>query len=108
MNNMDEIIKETLLITQEECAEVTQAISKVFRFGMNAQYPAGAPTNKERLEEELGDLQAMIILLGQKGIISTKSVEFAAAEKIEKLKKWSNIFADSKPKTNMDDFKDFL
>jgi NTP pyrophosphatase (non-canonical NTP hydrolase) len=108
MNNMDEIIKETLLITQEECAEVTQAISKVFRFGMNAQYPAGAPTNKERLEEELGDLQAMIILLGQKGIISTKSVEFAADAKIEKLKKWSNIFADSEPKFNMDDFKDFL
>ena len=26
--------KEILLIAQEECAEVTQAISKVFRFGM--------------------------------------------------------------------------
>lgn len=91
MNNMDDITKETLLITQEECAEVTQAISKVFRFGMDAQYPAGAPTNKQRLEEELGDLQAMIILLGKKGIIDVKTVEFAANAKIEKLKLWSNI-----------------
>lgn len=94
MNNMDDITKEILLITQEECAEVTQAISKVFRFGMDAQYPTGAPTNKQRLEEELGDLQAMIILLGQRSIISTKNVEFAAEAKLEKLKKWSNIFRD--------------
>lgn len=91
MNNMDDITKETLLITQEECAEVTQAISKVFRFGMDAQYPAGAPTNKQRLEEELGDLHAMIVLLGKKGIINMESVEIAAAAKLEKLKVWSNI-----------------
>ncbi len=88
---MDNITRETLLITQEECAEVTQAISKVFRFGMDAQYPAGAPTNKQRLEEELGDLQAMIILLGKKNIIDVKTVELAANAKIEKLKIWSNI-----------------
>lgn len=91
MNNMDDITKETLLITQEECAEVTQAISKVFRFGMDAQYPAGAPTNKQRLEEELGDLIAMITLLGKKGIVNAKSIETAANAKLEKLKMWSNI-----------------
>jgi NTP pyrophosphatase (non-canonical NTP hydrolase) len=91
-NTMDNITRETLLITQEECAEVTQAISKVFRFGMDAQYPTGAPTNKQRLEEELGDLQAMILILSQRGIINMKSVEHAAEAKVEKLKKWSNIF----------------
>ena len=90
-NTMDNISRETLLITQEECAEVTQAISKVFRFGMDAQYPAGAPTNKQRLEEELGDLQAMILILSQKGIINMKAIELAAEAKVEKLKKWSNI-----------------
>jgi NTP pyrophosphatase (non-canonical NTP hydrolase) len=88
---MDNITRETLLITQEECAEVTQAISKVFRFGMDAQYPAGAPTNKQKLEEELGDLQAMLFILSQKGIINMKAVELAAEQKIEKLRKWSNI-----------------
>lgn len=88
---MDNITRETLLITQEECAEVTQAISKVFRFGMDAQYPAGAPTNKQRLEEELGDLYAMITLLDEKKIIDMKTIEIAAAAKIEKLKMWSNI-----------------
>jgi NTP pyrophosphatase (non-canonical NTP hydrolase) len=88
---MDIITRETLLITQEECAEVTQAISKVFRFGMDSQYPAGAPTNKQKLEEELGDLIAMITLLTQKDIIDAKSVDIAANAKLEKLKMWSNI-----------------
>ena len=88
---MDNITRETLLITQEECAEVTQAISKVFRFGMDSQYPAGAPTNKQKLEEELGDLIALITLLTQKNIIDAKSVDIAANAKLEKLKMWSNI-----------------
>jgi NTP pyrophosphatase (non-canonical NTP hydrolase) len=88
---MDNITRETLLITQEECAEVTQAISKVFRFGMDSQYPAGAPTNKQKLEEELGDLIALITLLTQKDIIDAKSVDIAANAKLEKLKMWSNI-----------------
>jgi NTP pyrophosphatase (non-canonical NTP hydrolase) len=93
-NNMDSVAKEILLITQEECAEVTQAISKVFRFGMDAQYPAGGQTNKQRLEEELGDLYTMMVLLGDKKIIDTRSVEIAANAKLEKLKKWSTIFRD--------------
>jgi hypothetical protein len=36
MNNRD---REILLIAQEECAEVIQAISKIFRFGFEAQHP---------------------------------------------------------------------
>ena len=50
---MDDKVKEVLLITQEECAEVTQAISKVFRFGLNERWPEPIdPTNKERLEDK--------------------------------------------------------
>ena len=39
--------KEILLIAQEECAEVTQAISKVFRFGIDATH--NDKSNRERL-----------------------------------------------------------
>ena len=67
---MDDKVKEVLLITQEECAEVTQAISKVFRFGLNERWPEPInPTNKERLEEEVGDLLCMIELMIENGII---------------------------------------
>ena len=36
---MNDKIKETLIITQEECAEVIQAVSKVMRFGFDSCYP---------------------------------------------------------------------
>ena len=86
---MNEKVKEALLITQEECAEVTQAISKVFRFGMDAQWPQGAPTNKEKLEEEVGDLLAMIDILIEQ-TLSNSHVQQARASKRIKLKTWSS------------------
>jgi NTP pyrophosphatase (non-canonical NTP hydrolase) len=81
--------KEILLITQEECAEVTQAISKVFRFGMTGSY--NGVTNKEHLEEELGDLMCMIDLLIDSGMVSESAVMTAKSEKMMKLQMWSNI-----------------
>ena len=49
---MKKIEKEILSITQEECAEVTQVISKIFRFGWDSCHPDLTQNNKERLEEE--------------------------------------------------------
>jgi NTP pyrophosphatase (non-canonical NTP hydrolase) len=90
---MDDKVKEILLITQEECAEVTQAISKVFRFGLNERWPEPIdPTNKERLEEEVGDLLCMIDIMVEKGIISDEKLNKARINKREKLKTWSSIF----------------
>lgn len=82
--------KEILLIAQEECAEVTQAISKVFRFGLDATH--NGATNRDRLTEETGDLFCMIQLMIEKGIIDITELEQAAANKKAKLQKWSNIF----------------
>ena len=81
--------QEILLITQEECAEVTQAISKVFRFGMDDEY--NGVTNREHLEEEVGDLLCMIELLVTSDMLDMVAVYKAKAAKLEKLAKWSNI-----------------
>ena len=86
---MDKQIKEILCITQEECAEVTQAISKIFRFGMDTVW--NNETNKEHLEEELGDVLAMISILQSEGIVREEKVLAAWGNKLEKLSKWSNI-----------------
>jgi len=88
---MDENVKEILLIMQEECAEVTQAISKCFRFGLDNHKPGKPKTNREHLEEELGDLVAMITLLEMHGVVSQHNIEKAKLAKFEKLKTWSNI-----------------
>ena len=89
---MNKIQKEIMLIAQEECAEVTQAISKCFRFGFDSEY--NDRTNHQRLTEEIGDLLAMIDLMIEYGIIDESSANMASAQKKIKLKKWSNIFED--------------
>lgn len=89
---MGDIDKEILLITQEECAEVTQAISKVFRFGFDSVH--NGVNNRQHLEEEIGDLMCMIDLLIDNGIVSEAAVMTAKNEKLNKLLTWSKIFSE--------------
>jgi NTP pyrophosphatase (non-canonical NTP hydrolase) len=90
---MDEKFHEIMSITQEECAECIQAISKIFRFGFDGQHPDKVISNKQQLEEEIGDLLAMIDLMKLNGIISDDNIDYAKLKKIEKLKKWSSILS---------------
>lgn len=92
MHEINEANREILLITQEECAEVIQAISKVFRFGMDDTHKG--VSNREHLEEEIGDLMCMIGLLINSGMVSESSVMTAKSAKMNKLQTWSNIFKE--------------
>jgi len=89
---MKEQLREILLITQEECAEVTQAVSKCFRFGLENDKPGKPLTNAQHLEGEIGDLLAMVDLLKSYNVISEEGLNKAKQAKIEKLKVWSNIY----------------
>ena len=89
VKQMNEQHKEIMLIAQEECAEVTQAISKVFRFGIDAEH--NGASNRDRLEEEIGDLLCMFDLMVEKEIIDMVAVLDAKQRKLEKLKIWSGI-----------------
>jgi NTP pyrophosphatase (non-canonical NTP hydrolase) len=89
--DMDSQTKEVMDILQEECAEVIQAVSKISRFGLDNFKPGKPKTNREHLEEELGDMMAMIDILHSMDIVSYTNIEKAQTAKIEKLKKWSNI-----------------
>ena len=83
--------KEVMDILQEECAEVIQAVSKISRFGIDNFKPGKPKTNRDHLEEELGDMLAMIDILQRMEIVSWTNIEAAQVAKIEKLKLWSNI-----------------
>lgn len=89
MSDVGAIDREVMLIAQEECAEVTQAISKVFRFGFDEVY--NGKTNREHLEEEIGDLLCMLQLMEEKELIDWTHVSVYAQKKREKLKTWSNV-----------------
>ena len=84
--------REVLEILQEECAEVIQAVSKCFRFGIYTVSPITNESNKDHLTEELGDLIAMINLCVEFGIVDSKQIMEASAAKIDKLKKWSKVY----------------
>ena len=87
---MNEVSSEILHITQEECAEVTQAISKAFRFGLEGVHKG--VTNRAHLTEETGDLLCMIELMIENGIVDRKEVLYASINKRNKLMQWSKIF----------------
>jgi len=88
---MNENNNEVMDIAQEECAEVIQAISKIRRFGIDNAKPGTEYTNRAHLEEELGDMLAMIDILMINNVVSWANLHRAKRAKIEKLKKWSEI-----------------
>lgn len=89
---MNDQTKEVLTILQEECAEVIVEVSKCFRFGPDQMLDGTSVTNIQRLEKEIGDLQAMIQLLVKEKVgISTDGINQAKQKKFEKLKVYSNI-----------------
>jgi NTP pyrophosphatase (non-canonical NTP hydrolase) len=84
--------KELLLILQEECAEVIQAVSKIFRFGLDTEW--NGETNRQHLEEELGDLKCMIELSTdiRFDLCNHTNIFVAQCNKETKLETYSNIY----------------
>jgi NTP pyrophosphatase (non-canonical NTP hydrolase) len=93
MIEIENKIKETLVITQEECAEVIQSVSKILRFGFDSSYPfEDSATTRECLEMEVGQLLCMVDILVEQGVLDATNVRQARSYKREKLKEWSSIF----------------
>jgi NTP pyrophosphatase (non-canonical NTP hydrolase) len=94
---MNEENNAILQILQEECAEVIQATSKIFRFGFESNHPdTPDKSNTDHLEEELGDVLAMIELLDSHKVISYSNVIQFKQRKFDKLRTWSEIDVDYK------------
>ena len=91
MDIMNERIREILIITQEEAAEVIQEISKCFRFGINTEDRSGV-LHRERLEQEIADFLVMVDLLEEEGIVTENGITAAKLRKVKKLQVWSKIY----------------
>jgi NTP pyrophosphatase (non-canonical NTP hydrolase) len=91
MNDQDTQI---LNILQEECAEVSQVICKIRRFGIDQINYHSEKTQRETLEMEIGDLQCLINLAIEYKIVDHKQIKKAIKAKKQKLKEWSTIFKE--------------
>lgn len=78
--------EELLVITMEECGELTQACSKVIRTKALQEKFTSA------LKDEIGDVAAMIELLKEFNLVSQEEIDQRIAVKKKKLEQWSNLF----------------
>ena len=79
---------ERLICLTEELAEAMQATTKAMRFGMDDHHPHSTQTNRDNLEQELGDLGAIIILMVLKGDLSHGNISERSEWKERDLKRW--------------------
>lgn len=87
---------ECLEILAEECAEVIQEKCKIIRFGANNfSHHDTTKLHFKMLEQELGDLLAMIELIQYSGIgISAEGLALAKQHKLDKVLKWMTHKSD--------------
>jgi len=89
---MNEELREILVILGEEASEVSKEIYKILRYGPDQIKPGTDLTNIQHLQNELGDLGAMIELLQDLDVgVTRDGMLEAKAKKFEKLKQWSNL-----------------
>lgn len=81
---------EALALLVEECGEAMQAAGKCLRHGIDHRNPTekAAPTNREAVAREIGDLLVVIDLLIQTGICTRSEIECRRVEKLEYIGQW--------------------
>jgi hypothetical protein len=80
--------REILDILIEECAEVIKRATKLLRFGRDEIQPGQEKTNAERLSNEIGDVQHMVDLLGDVGIVNHQHCLEGRQSKRQQLAKY--------------------
>jgi NTP pyrophosphatase (non-canonical NTP hydrolase) len=88
-------LTELLIITMEECGELTQACSKVLRKqdfeNRNIKGKKTLEESMKDLAKEVADVQCMIELLQTEGLVDWADIRQGVEEKRTKLKKWSRL-----------------
>ena len=88
---------EALVILQEECAELIQAISKLQRWGPEGTHD-GRPSNRDRMVSEMGDVLAMFPFVRDEFGITDAELTDAIMAKRAKLLLYSNLIRnDNQP-----------
>lgn len=92
-------LQQLMIITAEECGELTQVCSKTVR-KFNTIEEANskvqnALTNRKKLVDEAGDVLCMLKLLAENGMFDWSELEDRVQVKRNKLRKWSNLINET-------------
>lgn len=84
-----------LVVASEECSEISQAISKAIRFGMQNHNPYNNGTNNEyEILVEYYQLQAVFEMLVERGIVrklTDDEIDTIVADKKAKVKHYEEL-----------------
>jgi len=89
-NGLTSAEAERLAILAEECAEVIQAIGKILRHGYENYHPDGGPTNRKRLETELGHVSAATMMMRANADVDKRRILAYCKEKRSRIGKYSH------------------
>jgi NTP pyrophosphatase (non-canonical NTP hydrolase) len=85
MVNLEQKLTELMILTAEECGELTQACMKIIRHGLE-------PHRVAALIEEVGDVQCLINLMQVHDVMTFEEVDERIAVKKAKLEQWSSLY----------------
>ena len=82
-------LQELMVLTMEECGELTQRCSKIIRkFDTLDEV---TEDQRVKLLEEVGDVQCLIDLMIDCGLLTKQEIDARIDTKRDKLEKWSNL-----------------
>jgi hypothetical protein len=87
-NKNIEILAEEAAEIIVELGKIIQMKAKIYRFGLNFTHPKYGDTNRDHLEQEVGDFLAMVDVLKSRGIFTDAGIDLAKKRKLEKLQHW--------------------
>jgi len=82
-------LQELMVITMEECGELTQRCSKIIR--KFETLDEVTEPQRVKLLEEVGDVQCLINLMVECGLLTNDEIDARIASKRDKLKTWSEL-----------------
>ena len=82
-------LQELMVITMEECGELTQRCSKIIR--KFETLDEITEPQRIKLLEEVGDVQCLINLMIECGLLTKEEIDARIASKRDKLKTWSEL-----------------
>lgn len=84
-----------MVLTMEECGELTQSCSKILRKFDDFSQISGE--RKEKLIEEAGDVATLLEIMVELGVFTEAEITERISVKREKLKRFSSLLDDTKP-----------
>jgi NTP pyrophosphatase (non-canonical NTP hydrolase) len=83
-------LQELMVITMEECGELAQVCSKAIRKHSTIEEVIDSKV-REKLVEEVGDVQCLINLMIDSGLLTNEEINARIDSKRNKLIKWSEL-----------------